>query len=147
MGNNTHVRIKLDRQETSANATRGVLTIGGKAGTWYILEPSGPDSTTEGSDQRIPQGTYRVTSYSSPKYPDAFELKDVPGRTYILIHPGNFHSNTEGCLMPGKVKMSDNNDLAVGRSRVAFNEIKAHLAGAQRITIEISNSIIGDASE
>ena len=141
---NAPVLLKLDRQETSANATRGVLTISGKAGSWYVLEPAGPDSTEEGSDQRIPAGNYRVAPYSSPKYPNVFELKDVPGRTYILIHPGNFHSNTEGCLMPGKVKMMDGADLAVGSSRDAFKEIKDHLSGAKRITIEITNSIAGE---
>ncbi|UTV99856.1 hypothetical protein KDW99_01520 [Marinomonas rhizomae] len=141
---NAPVSLRLDRQEVSANATRGVLTISGKAGSWYVLEPSGPDSAEEGSDQRIPAGSYRIAPYSSPKYPNAFELKDVPGRTYILIHPGNFHSNTEGCLMPGKVKMMDGADLAVGSSRNAFNDIKAHLNGTSRITIDITNSIVGE---
>lgn len=142
--NNATVLLRLDRQEMSANATRGVLTISGKSGSWYVLEPGGPDSTEEGSDQRIPAGSYHVKPYSSPKYPDVFELRSVPGRTYILIHPGNFHRNTEGCLMPGKVKMMDGADLAVGSSRTAFNEIKHHLAGAGRITIDITNSIEGE---
>ncbi|WP_417552529.1 DUF5675 family protein [Marinomonas fungiae] len=143
--NNATVLLRLDRQESSANATRGVLTISGKSGSWYVLEPGGPDSMEEGSDQRIPVGSYHVKPYSSPKYPDVFELQSVPGRTYILIHPGNFHRNTEGCLMPGKVKMMDGADLAVGSSRTAFNEIKRHLAGARRITIDITNSIEGES--
>lgn len=143
--NNATALLRLDRQESSANATRGILTISGKSGSWYVLEPGGPDSMAEGSDQRIPAGSYHVKPYSSPKYPDVFELQSVPGRTYILIHPGNFHRNTEGCLMPGKVKMMDGADLAVGSSRTAFSEIKRHLAGARRITIEITNSIEGES--
>jgi hypothetical protein len=32
----------------------------------------------------------------------AIELANVPGRTFILIHPGNTHKDTLGCILPGK---------------------------------------------
>lgn len=40
--------------------------------------------------------------FSGTKYKNVYELKNVLGRTYVLIHAGNYHENTEGCLMPGK---------------------------------------------
>jgi hypothetical protein len=31
----------------------------------------------------------------------AIEIADVPGRSFILIHPGNSHADTLGCVLPG----------------------------------------------
>jgi hypothetical protein len=39
------------------------------------------------------------------RFPDihkgAIEIADVPGRSFILIHPGNSHADTLGCVLPG----------------------------------------------
>lgn len=49
----------------------------------------------------IPAGTYRVVKHKSPKFGECFWVKDVPGRSEILIHPGAFHKNTLGCILVG----------------------------------------------
>lgn len=49
----------------------------------------------------IPQGTYKVIRHHSEKFPDAFELVDVPGRVAILIHNGNTMMDTDGCILVG----------------------------------------------
>lgn len=53
----------------------------------------------------IPDGVYDVEKYSSVKHPDTFWIKDVPNRTGILIHMGNYATvraiNTAGCQMAG----------------------------------------------
>jgi hypothetical protein len=46
-------------------------------------------------------------------------ILDVPGRDYILIHPGNFPEDTEGCVLVGKEKTLD----TVLQSREAFREL------------------------
>jgi hypothetical protein len=64
----------------------------------------------------IPYGRYRITMRrKSPKYSKkkAFEkidgympcLLNVPGFSGILIHPGNWASDSCGCLLPGENKV------------------------------------------
>lgn len=54
----------------------------------------------------IPAGNYKAVKHVSPKFGDSFWIKDVPARSGILIHRGNFVRNTAGCLLPG-VEMVD----------------------------------------
>lgn len=60
----------------------------------------------------IPQGLYNLIPYNSKKYPNVFKLLNVPGRSDILIHVGNyacevtvgngtFQTDTEGCILVG----------------------------------------------
>lgn len=48
----------------------------------------------------IPCGAYvcKPRYYNKGKY-DAIEICNVPGRTYILFHRGNFVRNSEGCVL------------------------------------------------
>lgn len=50
----------------------------------------------------IPEGTYQVVRRSSPKFKDHYHLLQVPGREFILIHPGNYTSQIMGCILPGR---------------------------------------------
>ena len=137
---NEHVKLHVQRTRETPNATLGTMTIDGRTDTWYILEPGGPDSTVAGSDKRINAGTYTLKPYSSAKYKDVYELQQVPGRTKILLHSGNYHNHTLGCLMPGKGHGTKDGDVAVWRSKEAMNEIKPLLKQARTITVTITNS-------
>jgi hypothetical protein len=46
---------------------------------------------------------------------------EVPGRTVIEIHWGNFTSNTKGCPLPGEQRSPDGKSLI--NSRVAYLSI------------------------
>lgn len=50
----------------------------------------------------IPEGTYQVVRRTSPKFKDHYHLLQVPGREFILIHPGNYTSQIMGCILPGR---------------------------------------------
>ena len=49
----------------------------------------------------IPAGTYRVTKYESPSKGSVLLLHDVPNRTYVEIHSGNYTSQIDGCILVG----------------------------------------------
>jgi len=53
----------------------------------------------------IPPDTYEVRKIIRPNGNIAFEVMNVPGRTNILFHSGNYASgvnvDTEGCILPG----------------------------------------------
>lgn len=57
----------------------------------------------------IPQGKYRCKWSNSPRFGECYKLENVPGRSEILIHAGNFcgdvtkgfASDVEGCVLLG----------------------------------------------
>jgi hypothetical protein len=49
----------------------------------------------------IPAASYLCAPYSSPKYPNVYQVLGVPGRTSILFHKGNVIEDTEGCILLG----------------------------------------------
>ena len=59
----------------------------------------------------IPPGTYQVKKRNSPRYGiGTFEVKDVPGRSFILIHAGNYYQDTKGCILLGAKFKDINSD-------------------------------------
>jgi hypothetical protein len=75
----------------------------------------------------IPWGQYNVTNYTSVKYPEAFVVLNVPGRSGILIHAGNFISDIQGCILVGKEWefMGHPRQLAVSYSKNTLNRLLA----------------------
>lgn len=60
----------------------------------------------------IPRGTYEYFKKISASNGLVLELKDVPSRTYIQIHSGNFTRNTKGCILVGSgIQYLDNDDI------------------------------------
>jgi len=49
----------------------------------------------------IPEGIYKVKKRWSRKFKHHFHITDVQGRTYILIHSGNFYTDILGCILVG----------------------------------------------
>jgi hypothetical protein len=71
-----------------------------------------PWNNNENGISCIPQGLYNLRVHNSAAHPNTFELLNVPNRTSILIHEGNFASfvnlssgmhkpDTEGCILVG----------------------------------------------
>lgn len=97
----------LIRFATSKFGTRGMLFLpdGWNCAT---MEPPWLENFRDRSC--IPTGTYQVEIRDSPKYGRVYEVKDVPDRSFIEFHLGNFggdeelglRSDTDGCILPGK---------------------------------------------
>ena len=89
--------VRLTRLEDNfIYGTFGVLSIDDKV-FCVTLEP--PDQLNATSISSIPAQQYMCKRYSSAKYPSTFQVMNVPGRTKILFHAGNFVDNTEGCIL------------------------------------------------
>lgn len=77
----------------------------GTFGNWIIgsrvfcvtLEPA--DLENRKSVSSIPAQQYLCKRYSSEKYPDTFQIMNVPDRDKVLIHPGNWKEDTEACIL------------------------------------------------
>jgi hypothetical protein len=72
----------------------------------------------------------------SPRFGrDLIELSDVPGRSEILIHPGNYPRDTQGCVLLGLGV--DEKLPAVWQSRKAVTKLHDALAGSMSGVISI----------
>jgi hypothetical protein len=105
----------------------------------YTLEL--PDLDNECKISCIPEKTYIVEKITSPKFNLCFYLNDVPGRTGILIHKGNYVTGTSidtlGCILPG-LTFSDINDdqfIDIAESVKAMNKLLKILPSSFKLTI------------
>lgn len=90
--------LELIRLEESDVGTFGVLKVN-KTVRLFTLEP--PDFENEVCVSSIPCQQYVMERYVSSKHGETFKVLTVPGRSDILFHSGNWHDQTEGCILLG----------------------------------------------
>lgn len=101
--------VVLLRDPSDDQGTTGTLYVGGQL-FCYSIEL--PDRGNQPNISRIPAGRYRCIWHRSPRYGWVYLVRDVEGRSWILIHPGNwagdrsrgYISNSNGCLLLGRRK-------------------------------------------
>ncbi len=91
--------IELKRIAENKDGTFGVLIKGGMP-LCVTLEDKWVNNKRNVSC--VPEGEYLVEKYSGTKYKDVWMIMNVPDRSAILIHAGNTHENTEGCVLCAK---------------------------------------------
>ncbi len=122
--------LKVDRFAETANSTLGKFSINGK-NKCYTLEDDYDLIKVQG-ETRIPAGVYRLDlRYKGgfyERYSERFNeahpmlwLRNVPNYKYVLIHPLNFHTETEGCIGVGKsFDVDQNGDYFLKNSTKAY---------------------------
>lgn len=93
---------------------------------------------------RIPAGTYQCHWRQSPRFGLTLWIRNVPGRSWILIHTGNlagdtakgFKTHSAGCVIVGTRRGTLNKQRAVLASRTAMRRIRRTL-GDRNWTIEV----------
>lgn len=98
-------------------------STGGWMNGMYTLELPWRDNQVKVSC--IPVGEYECALVDSPKFGKVYGVAKVPGRSHILIHYGNYPSNTDGCILLGMFHDVD----FVGNSRKAFGQFMEEMAG------------------
>lgn len=121
------MELALKRHWLTEASTIGLLYVDGER-ECYVCEDRyrpPPEAKVAGATC-IPVGRYEVRITYSPKFKrDMPLLVGVPGFEGVRIHPGNSATDTEGCLLPGKVKHYE----SVQRSVDAYIDLLAKLAG------------------
>ena len=69
-----------------------------------------PDRNNQKSISRIPEGDYKCVLRWSAKYGWHYHVQEVPGRTLILVHFGNYYTDTRGCILVGNAFIDVNGD-------------------------------------
>lgn len=132
--------ILIVREESTDNGTFGILTL--KNGfDCHTLELPWRENKRRLSC--IPPGKYEAILHRSPKFGNTVWVQDVPGRSEILIHSGNFagdrhkglRTDVDGCILVGKSKGMLFGQPAVLASRLALNELLKQLPPKMDIEI------------
>lgn len=129
------LHLTLTRNETSDEGTFGVIE--GLPNGIILHTGELPWRENKRKISCIPCGVYRVEQYSSEKYRDVFQVKDVPGRDAILIHVGNWcgdkskgmRSDVEGCILLGMKRGILNRQKSVissGTAMKLFRNLVGH---------------------
>jgi len=126
--------IEILRREESDQGTISVISID-KQILGFTLEPE--DRLNKVSLSSIPTGCYRVRPYSSAKYPEAYQIVDVPGRTKILFHAGNTEEDTAGCILVGSSVGKLKGNRAVLNSGATYEKFKQILGRKEEAHLTI----------
>jgi hypothetical protein len=124
------MRLDLVRKWPTEKSTVGELYIDGTF-ECYTLEDV--DRLSRGQAKiphktAVPTGSYEVRLTHSPRFGRILPLLvDVPGFEGVRIHPGNTPEDTDGCILPGRLRGPD----SVAESRSAFDALYEKLAEAE----------------
>lgn len=85
----------------------------------------------------IPTGIYEGEKIISQKYGETVRIKDVPGRSGILFHAGNYTHHTRGCVLVGTGFFNKKDDFMITNSREAMRRFREMIKGAKKLRINI----------
>ncbi len=120
-----HPVVELLRlEENEKYGTFGLIKINKEVFS-VCLEP--PDYENQVSKSSIPVQQYMCKRIVSPTFGETFEITNVPGRTHVLFHKGNFKRNTEACVLLaqywGKLRTNERLVVNSGTTFQLFMEI------------------------
>tara|TARA_R110002020_G_scaffold162915_1_gene348814 strand:- start:6624 stop:7025 length:402 start_codon:yes stop_codon:yes gene_type:complete len=128
--------ILIIRDEFNDKSTLGKLYLNGEF-YGHTLELSWKDNKK--SVSCVPKGVYGARKRSgdeSGKYKyQHIEILDVPDRSKILIHIGNYPKSTKGCVLLGNTRALN----FVGDSRKAFYKLMYDLQDFEELEVVIKN--------
>lgn len=138
------MRLLLLRHASDDEGTVGTVINDGRVA---LLMEELPWRDNRSNLSHIPAGRYRVeylARSASGKYRDIYHVLNVPGRTGILIHAGNYAgdslqglcTDSWGCLLPGLRLGRMNGQRVVLASRGGMDALHA-LTGRQGFELEI----------
>lgn len=122
------MKLSLVRTTTTDLSTTGTFAIDSVPYCYSLERP----------EVQIPVGLYDIEIRHSPRFNRPLpHLLQVPGRSDILIHSGNWPRDTEGCILVG---LQVGKDMIL-QSRSALDplvlKIQASLSSGQPVSIEI----------
>ena len=132
------VNLLLIRDEFTDKSTLGKLFLNGEM---FCQTLELPYLDNQRSISCIPEGEYKVrlrtAKESSSRDYLHLLVQDVKGRSYILVHIGNFPKDTKGCILVGQSRQQDR----VNNSRLAMDLLMKEILnlGGTNINLIIKN--------
>lgn len=138
------MKLLLNRYDHDDKQTIGALFLldnnNNALKRWDCLEL--PWKNNERRVSCIPTGSYKARKHRSPRFGNCLWIQDVPNRSEILIHAGNYHSDILGCILIGTDLKDINKDgyLDVINSRNAMYDLMESINPLDGLMIQIVNS-------
>ncbi len=118
-------KVALIRTESGDQGTFGVILFG----KYNFVTVELPWKDNNRGVSCIPFGKYNCEIVQSPHFGEVYQVKDVQGRSHILLHSGNWggdktkglRTDTDGCIILGKRLGFIYKQKAVKQSRCAFD--------------------------
>ena len=132
------VNLLLIRDDFSDKSTLGKLYLNGEM---FCQTLELPYLDNQRSISCIPEGSYKVRTRlpreSATRDYVHLLVQDVEGRSYILVHIGNFPKDTKGCILVGQSRQQDR----VNNSRFAMELLIKEILnlGGTNINLIIKN--------
>ena len=126
--------LRLIRVEESHSGTFGALLVDAEVFCW-TLELA--DLLNKQERSSIPAQQYLCKPFQSPHFGKVFKVMNVPGRTDVLIHPGNTADDTTGCILLGSEIGKLSGNRAVRNSGKTFQNFKERLCGESVVHLTI----------
>lgn len=131
------MKLYLFRDHQDDRVTLGRLFNPNDDRGWQTLEL--PWKNNQSNISCIPDGVYIAERdfYHHGGY-ECFELRNVPNRSEIKIHIGNYPKDVKGCIVLGTDRNVDH--PMVTNSRAAFKDFMDYMDGVERFKIEIETT-------
>jgi len=132
------MKILIERYDYSNKQTIGRIHLLNDKDTviesYYSLEL--PDKDNRKRISCIPEGIYMAHKHTSPKFGKCLWIKDIPNRSEVLIHRGNYYTDILGCILIGS-DLKDINKDGVLDVVNSSNSVKSLLKMINQDIIEI----------
>ena len=135
------MHVKIQRIQKDNFQSLGIWTIydDNNFPKWECRTLELPDKGNEKRVSCIPEGIYTVVKRNSAKYGDHFHIKDVPNRSYILVHNANYKRQLKGCIAVGLAHTDIDGDghRDVTRSKSTLKDLNRELPDTFQLEIYI----------
>lgn len=126
--------LDLIRVGSSSRGTFGVLRYGMVP---FVLTLEPPWKNNQQKISCIPPGRYTCRRVRSPRFGWTFQIMDVPERTHVLFHRGNFLYETEGCVLVAEEFSGTWDKPFLASSERGFNEFLKLMDGVLEFQLNI----------
>jgi len=106
------MKITLSRLNDNGTQTLGLLFVADNKlnPLYYCWTLELPWKWNKPNVSCIPPGEYPCKKIISPNLGECIAINNVPGRTLIRIHSGNFYTQIKGCILVGESPADINGD-------------------------------------
>jgi hypothetical protein len=128
------MKLTLYRLRENTNGTFGILSNESIC-ICLTLERAWLDNKPDVSC--IPDGSYKCKRHVSEHFGEGFEVLNVPNRTDILFHTGNWMTDSKGCIILGYGFCQKNRQEALDQSGTGFARFMEIMKGIDEFDLEI----------
>ena len=132
-----HLILNRTTLQSDPTGTLGELILNGKI-ICQTLERPWKDNTPEISC--IPTGEYLCKRTNSPKFGETFEITNVPNRTHILMHSGNYVTDSIGCVLLGMIS-DRSSSYKIFKSKIARDKLMEIMKDEQSFKLTIGQRV------